>query len=713
MADPPSSPLSPRSPRGSGGSISSQGSTGSHPHGSEGRPHLRSSHPAIASSPLASARLPLRRSHSLDGSPGTALPLRSPDDPRQRRRPSPTQPRSPLANPPSGGARSDIRRSSNSQFQAHMKTPRRSPLNASPADAPRHSFDISRPIAKLTAALTATYKRCQPEFAFDPTTVTHRVLTVPSTPCGNDNHDNRRADYILRINDQLGEGDDHRYVILGLLGQGTFGQVVKCRDLVTNRIVAVKVVKNSPQYREQSKMEISILRSFVQNRGHPHPQIVNILAHFEFRNHLCMVFELLSISLYDLLSQNAFRGFSLRRVRLFCQQILDALSALHAMNIVHCDLKPENVLLAYSSGDLHACKGRVKLIDFGSACMQGAPTHTYIQSRFYRAPEVLVGYKCSTAIDLWSLGCVAAELFLGLPLFPGGDEFDQLFQICRLLGPLASEILRNSVKVERFYSVARGPERSLSFEPLTHEQAKSRKAIGVAGRFNICSLSDFSSCEVAGGDLPNSDERASFVQFLSATLQLDPRSRISAADALTLPFFQGPSSPAPSSPLPTRDGGFGLRQQFGRLLSAPQLSSMQSPPQPPPGSPRSFYFSPGENPASPVMARRARNVNQHPRHHPSMQRMWTPGGTAVPYVAAGGPHPMEGAMMYTDPSQRIVQPMAYPVLLVSPAGTPVRMMVSTPVGPPTGMVASPVMMRARQGPSTFSPGPQQHRYPPP
>eukprot|EP00050_Salpingoeca_kvevrii_P014506 m.36871 g.36871 ORF g.36871 m.36871 type:complete len:193 (+) comp5803_c0_seq1:209-787(+) len=105
MADPPSSPLSPRSPRGSGGSISSQGSTGSHPHGSEGRPHLRSSHPAIASSPLASARLPLRRSHSLDGSPGTALPLRSPDDPRQRRRPSPTQPRSPLANPPSGGAR--------------------------------------------------------------------------------------------------------------------------------------------------------------------------------------------------------------------------------------------------------------------------------------------------------------------------------------------------------------------------------------------------------------------------------------------------------------------------------------------------------------------------------------------------------------------------------------------------------------------------------
>jgi dual specificity protein kinase YAK1 len=99
-------------------------------------------------------------------------------------------------------------------------------------------------------------------------------------------------------------------------------------------------------------------------------------------------------------------------------QILDALIVLRDASIIHCDLKPENILLA-STSPAGGSLGQLKLIDFGSACFEGRTFFSYIQSRFYRSPEVLLGLSYNGAIDMWSFGCVAAELFLGLPLFPG------------------------------------------------------------------------------------------------------------------------------------------------------------------------------------------------------------------------------------------------------------------------------------------------------
>lgn len=99
-------------------------------------------------------------------------------------------------------------------------------------------------------------------------------------------------------------------------------------------------------------------------------------------------------------------------------QILDALIVLRDASIIHCDLKPENILLAPPAASGGAL-GQLKLIDFGSACFESRTVYSYIQSRFYRSPEVLLGLAYCAAIDMWSFGCVAAELFLGLPLFPG------------------------------------------------------------------------------------------------------------------------------------------------------------------------------------------------------------------------------------------------------------------------------------------------------
>ena len=145
----------------------------------------------------------------------------------------------------------------------------------------------------------------------------------------------------------------------------------------------------------------------------------------------CLVFELLSHSLYDVLRSTSFKGVSLGLVRKFARQIFSALSFLRSIGVVHCDVKPENVLL------VSADRSAVKLIDFGSSCFVGdTPDFTYVQSRFYRAAEVILGLPYGVEIDTWSLGCVLVEMHAGTPLFPGRDERDQLGKIAEALGPV-------------------------------------------------------------------------------------------------------------------------------------------------------------------------------------------------------------------------------------------------------------------------------------
>lgn len=140
------------------------------------------------------------------------------------------------------------------------------------------------------------------------------------------------------------------------------------------------------------------------------------------------MFELLSVNLYELIKQNQFRGLSTTLVRVFAQQLLNGLALLNKARLIHCDLKPENILLKNLESPI------IKIIDFGSACDERQTVYTYIQSRFYRSPEVLLGLPYSSAIDMWSLGCIVVELFLGLPLFPGSSEYNQVSRIVDMLG---------------------------------------------------------------------------------------------------------------------------------------------------------------------------------------------------------------------------------------------------------------------------------------
>jgi len=151
--------------------------------------------------------------------------------------------------------------------------------------------------------------------------------------------------------------------------------------------------------------------------------------YFVFRNHLVIIFELLSVSLYDVLLKNDYKGISLNLARIFIERILRATQLIKEAKLIHCDLKPENILLRPSQSKGAPTTPDLKIIDFGSACFDGHTTFQYIQSRYYRSPEVILETEYNTAIDMWSVGCICAELFIGIPLFPGNSKWDQMRRI--------------------------------------------------------------------------------------------------------------------------------------------------------------------------------------------------------------------------------------------------------------------------------------------
>lgn len=185
--------------------------------------------------------------------------------------------------------------------------------------------------------------------------------------------------------------------------------------------------------------------------------LVQMQEYFVFRGYLCIVFELLENSLFDIVSTTE-RGLPLEQVREYLRQILEGLVTLKDANLIHCDLKPENIMVKND--------GTLKLIDFGSTAFNGHQVYTYIQSRYYRAPEILLGTyfppvsnlpdqptvpMYDQSIDMWSLGCTAIELFIKTPIFPGKYDYDQLLKIMEFCGLPPDDLIHNSIHRDRFF----------------------------------------------------------------------------------------------------------------------------------------------------------------------------------------------------------------------------------------------------------------------
>ncbi|MBW0486163.1 hypothetical protein O181_025878 [Austropuccinia psidii MF-1] len=331
----------------------------------------------------------------------------------------------------------------------------------------------------------------------------HKKMSSEDNAVNNYGYDDERGDYHIVKNDHL----MFRYEIVDVLGKGSFGQVLQCRDHKTGEMVAIKIIRNKRRFHHQALVEIKVLENLLAWDPEDKHNVLKMTDHFSFRNHLCIVNELLSINLYELIRNNSFNGFSTSLIRRFTIQILSSLSLLRHHRVVHCDLKPENILLKYPE------KSAIKTIDFGSSCFENEKVYTYIQSRFYRSPEVILGMNYHMAIDMWSLGCILAELYTGYPIFPGETESEQLACIMEVLGMPDKYLVDRSSRRKLFFDSTGTPR------PVVNSKGRRRRV----GSKTLQSV------------LKTDDEL--FIDFISKCLAWDPERRLKPDPAMRHPWI--------------------------------------------------------------------------------------------------------------------------------------------------------------------------------
>ncbi|XP_054668847.1 dual specificity tyrosine-phosphorylation-regulated kinase 4 isoform X1 [Grus americana] len=332
-----------------------------------------------------------------------------------------------------------------------------------------------------------------------------KIEGLPETQ-NNNCYDDEHGSYLKVLHDHIA----YRYEVLEVIGKGSFGQVAKCLDHKTNELVALKIIRNKKRFHSQALVEVKILDALLKKDKDDTHNIIHMKEYFYFRNHFCISFELLGINLYELIKKNNFQGFNLSLIRHFTQCVLRCLQVLYQERIIHCDLKPENILL------YHKGQGSVKVIDFGSSCYEHQRVYTYVQSRFYRSPEVILGHPYAMAVDMWSLGCIIAELYTGYPLFPGENEVDQLACIMEVLGLPPADFIQAASRKRMFFDSKGFPK------SITNSKGKKR-----------CPDSKDLSTVLKTHD-------AGFLDFLKGCLMWEPALRMTPDEAMKHAWIQEP-----------------------------------------------------------------------------------------------------------------------------------------------------------------------------
>ncbi|KAG5977541.1 hypothetical protein E4U55_006690 [Claviceps digitariae] len=332
-----------------------------------------------------------------------------------------------------------------------------------------------------------------------------KVIGNLQSDAPNFGYDDDRGDYTIVPGDHL----SYRYEIVDVLGKGSFGQVVRCIDHKLGVLVAIKIIRNKKRFHQQALVEVNILAKLREWDPKNKHSMVNFTQSFYFRGHLCISTELLDMNLYEFIKAHSFRGFSLKIIRRFTKQILSSLVLLKQRKVIHCDLKPENILLG------HPLHSEIKVIDFGSSCFEHEKVYTYIQSRFYRSPEVILGMTYGMPIDMWSVGCILAELYTGVPIFPGENEQEQLACIMEVFGPPEKHLIEKSTRKKLFFDSMGKPRLSVS--------SKGRRR-----RPSSKTLQQVLKCD---------DEV--FLDFIARCLRWDPERRLRPEDAVRHEFITG------------------------------------------------------------------------------------------------------------------------------------------------------------------------------
>ncbi|KAK2798396.1 U4/U6 small nuclear ribonucleoprotein prp4 [Onygenales sp. PD_10] len=330
-------------------------------------------------------------------------------------------------------------------------------------------------------------------------------------------------------NVMLGELVDGRYHIQQHLGRGMFSSVVRATDSKTGKLVAVKIIRNNDTMRKAGMKEIELLEQLLAADPDDKKHIIRFERHFDHKGHLCMVFENLSMNLREVLKKfGRDVGLNLRAIRAYAHQMFLGLSLLRKCNILHADLKPDNLLVNENRNLLKVC-------DLGSASPASENEITpYLVSRFYRAPEIILGIPYDYAIDIWSIGCTLFELYTGKILFTGRTNNQMLRSIMECRGKFPPKFLRrgtlsylhfdeflNFRSVEEDKVTGRMVTRVIDFKKPTRD-LKTR----LMGKEGAKGMNDAETKELA-----------LFVDLLERCLTINPEKRCTPAEALKHPFI--------------------------------------------------------------------------------------------------------------------------------------------------------------------------------
>ncbi|CAD2216873.1 dual-specificity tyrosine-(Y)-phosphorylation regulated kinase [Angomonas deanei] len=368
--------------------------------------------------------------------------------------------------------------------------------------------------------------------------------------------------------------------------------------------VAIKIIKNKGNYVRQAQQELSVLEQLNRNDPNDERNVIRVLDNFFFRNHFFIVFELLNADLYSICYHNKFRPFPSEVIFDVAAQVLEALKFTASEGIIHCDLKPENIVLNQREDSLVSCVSlkknpssakdlsrcvlnnkftgsqmnqyaykRLKVIDFGSAFVEAnaykQKKFTYIQSRYYRAPEIILGidnYNYDYSIDVWSFGCILCELKNGFPIFPAQCEGELLERITEYFGDFSSDIIRRSKRAGRFFNKI-GDTDEYEMKPNLSKKKRKRHPpcsrtleafLGIKGTANPNDDDDGSDSDgphnnptkpIQYGSSNNNKEDTNisslllqqefaFLDLIRRCLVIDPKKRITAAAALEHPWIK-------------------------------------------------------------------------------------------------------------------------------------------------------------------------------
>jgi serine/threonine-protein kinase PRP4 len=325
----------------------------------------------------------------------------------------------------------------------------------------------------------------------------------------------------------IGELLDSRYHVLATLGKGMFAAVVRAEDQKTGKLVAIKIIRNNESMKKAGAKEIDMLQRLADADPDDKKHLIRLERSFEHKNHLCMVFENLSINLREVLKKfGRDVGINLKAVRTYAHQMFLGLKLLKTCGIIHADLKPDNMLV-------NDARNLLKICDLGSAGLASDSQITpYLASRFYRAPEIILGMEFDYGIDMWAIGCTLYELYTGKILFTGRNNNQMLRSMMECRGKFSLKMLKKGQFSGGHF------DQNLLFKSVEFDKITGKEVLRM---LNLAKPTRDLKVRLLGAarDLGEVDTRELnlFVDLLDRCLTLNPDKRISPADALNHPFI--------------------------------------------------------------------------------------------------------------------------------------------------------------------------------